>query len=181
VTVTELVGWEHSLKNELIIARYTGASRHNAAVRLEADPARTQSSDELAGPFHRLTRRCTTCTRIEPASRQTRNREWKSGSHAARPRLSQPAVRRMFWTFGIFLAVPWHESRMLALNSGRAASARHPADRRDCSSPGARCTFSRMADRTANPALYRSLCIALVIGSLLAVYGGMSWSSARLA
>jgi hypothetical protein len=35
VTVTELVGWEHSLKNELIIARYTGAARHNAAVRLE--------------------------------------------------------------------------------------------------------------------------------------------------
>jgi hypothetical protein len=24
VTVTELVGWEHSMKNELIIARYTG-------------------------------------------------------------------------------------------------------------------------------------------------------------
>ena len=24
VTVTELVGWEHSLKNELIIAKYTG-------------------------------------------------------------------------------------------------------------------------------------------------------------
>jgi len=29
VTVTELVGWEHSLKNELIIARYTG--QKNAA------------------------------------------------------------------------------------------------------------------------------------------------------
>jgi hypothetical protein len=29
VTVTELVGWEHSMKNELIIARYT--SRHNRA------------------------------------------------------------------------------------------------------------------------------------------------------
>jgi hypothetical protein len=35
VTVTELVGWEHSLKNELIIARYTGAARNNAAMRLE--------------------------------------------------------------------------------------------------------------------------------------------------
>jgi hypothetical protein len=31
VTVTELVGWEHSLKNELIIARHTGAARNNAA------------------------------------------------------------------------------------------------------------------------------------------------------
>lgn len=36
LTVTELVGWEHSLKNELIIARRTGAVRGNAAARLEA-------------------------------------------------------------------------------------------------------------------------------------------------
>jgi hypothetical protein len=36
VTVTELVGWEHSLKNELIIARYTGqkkAQRRRAPAR----------------------------------------------------------------------------------------------------------------------------------------------------
>ena len=36
VTVTELVGWEHSLKNELILARYTGQSKHSAATRLQA-------------------------------------------------------------------------------------------------------------------------------------------------
>ena len=36
VTVTELVGWEHSLKNELIIARRTGQIRGNAKERLEA-------------------------------------------------------------------------------------------------------------------------------------------------
>lgn len=35
VTVTELVGWEHSLKNELIIARRTGAPRNNVRERLE--------------------------------------------------------------------------------------------------------------------------------------------------
>ncbi len=35
VTVTELVGWEHSLKNELIIARHTGRMRHSAAQRLQ--------------------------------------------------------------------------------------------------------------------------------------------------
>jgi len=34
VTVTELVGWEHSMKNELIIARYTGQKRRNSAERL---------------------------------------------------------------------------------------------------------------------------------------------------
>ncbi|WP_018077612.1 class I SAM-dependent methyltransferase [Thiobacillus denitrificans] len=35
VTVTELVGWEHSLKNELIVATRTGAPRRNARERLQ--------------------------------------------------------------------------------------------------------------------------------------------------
>ena len=36
VTVTELVGWEHSMKNELIIAKYTGNKKRMAAERLQA-------------------------------------------------------------------------------------------------------------------------------------------------
>ena len=36
VTVTELVGWEHSMKNELIMARYTGQKKRSAAERLHA-------------------------------------------------------------------------------------------------------------------------------------------------
>ena len=36
VTVTELVGWEHSMKNELIIAKYTGQQKQSAADRLKA-------------------------------------------------------------------------------------------------------------------------------------------------
>ncbi len=36
VTVTELVGWEHSMKNELIIARRTGRPNQAAAQRLRA-------------------------------------------------------------------------------------------------------------------------------------------------
>jgi hypothetical protein len=36
VTVTELVGWEHSLKNELIIARHTGQHKRSAAERLRS-------------------------------------------------------------------------------------------------------------------------------------------------
>ena len=34
LTVTELVGWEHSMKNELILARYTGQKKKSAAERL---------------------------------------------------------------------------------------------------------------------------------------------------
>ena len=36
VTVTELVGWEHSMKNELILARHTGTKKRSARERLEA-------------------------------------------------------------------------------------------------------------------------------------------------
>ncbi|APW43942.1 class I SAM-dependent methyltransferase [Rhodoferax saidenbachensis] len=36
VTVTELVGWEHSMKNELILARYTGQRKRGSAERLRA-------------------------------------------------------------------------------------------------------------------------------------------------
>jgi hypothetical protein len=36
VTVTELVGWEHSMKNELILAKYTGQKKRSAAERLRA-------------------------------------------------------------------------------------------------------------------------------------------------
>jgi ABC-type nitrate/sulfonate/bicarbonate transport system ATPase subunit len=34
--VTELVGWEHSMKNELILAKYTGQKKRSARERLEA-------------------------------------------------------------------------------------------------------------------------------------------------
>jgi hypothetical protein len=36
VTVTELVGWEHSMKNELILARWNGQRKRTAAERLRA-------------------------------------------------------------------------------------------------------------------------------------------------
>ncbi len=36
VTVTELVGWEHSMKNELILARFTGQRKDKSAQRLKA-------------------------------------------------------------------------------------------------------------------------------------------------
>jgi hypothetical protein len=36
VTVTELVGWEHSMKNELILARWAGQKKRSAAERLRA-------------------------------------------------------------------------------------------------------------------------------------------------
>lgn len=50
VMVTELVGWEHSMKNELIIARQSGAPRKNARQRME-QILREFNLEELTGRF----------------------------------------------------------------------------------------------------------------------------------
>ncbi|MGE4241671.1 class I SAM-dependent methyltransferase [Ramlibacter sp.] len=51
VTVTELVGWEHSMKNELIIARRTGQRKRASADRLLALLAEFGLSDLAATRF----------------------------------------------------------------------------------------------------------------------------------
>ncbi|WP_324780520.1 class I SAM-dependent methyltransferase [Thiobacillus sedimenti] len=50
VTVTELVGWEHSLKNELIVATQTGKPRRNARERLQ-QILQALNLQELEGRF----------------------------------------------------------------------------------------------------------------------------------
>lgn len=50
VTVTELVGWEHSMKNELILARRTGKPKHSAA-RRQAELLNSLGLEELQERF----------------------------------------------------------------------------------------------------------------------------------
>ena len=50
VNVTELVGWEHSMKNELIIANYKNLPRHRAAERLN-EVLQTLGLEEMSGRF----------------------------------------------------------------------------------------------------------------------------------
>jgi len=50
VSVTELVGWEHSMKNELIIARYKDLPRRRPAERLN-QLLQTLGLEELSGRF----------------------------------------------------------------------------------------------------------------------------------
>jgi hypothetical protein len=50
VTVTELVGWEHSMKNELIVATYKDLPRNRAAERLQ-ELLETLGLDEMRGRF----------------------------------------------------------------------------------------------------------------------------------
>jgi len=54
VTVTELVGWEHSMKNELIIARYNGQKKRASAERLQALLAEFGLTDLLHTRFTSL-------------------------------------------------------------------------------------------------------------------------------
>ena len=51
VTVTELVGWEHSMKNELILARYTGRPKAAATDRLNALLTEFGLSESLASRY----------------------------------------------------------------------------------------------------------------------------------
>ena len=53
VTVTELVGWEHSMKNELILAKYTGQKKRSAAERLQA-LLKEFGVEDLMGPRYPL-------------------------------------------------------------------------------------------------------------------------------
>lgn len=50
ITVTELTGWEHSMKNELIIARRAGAPRGNARERSQAI-LQMLNLEEMSGRF----------------------------------------------------------------------------------------------------------------------------------
>lgn len=50
VTATELVGWEHSMKNELIIANYKNLPRQRAAGRLH-EVLQTLGLEEMSGRF----------------------------------------------------------------------------------------------------------------------------------
>ncbi len=50
VTVTELVGWEHSMKNELIVATYKNMPRKQAAERLH-EMLQTLGLEEMSGRF----------------------------------------------------------------------------------------------------------------------------------
>ena len=54
VTVTELVGWEHSMKNELIIARHTGQKKRSSAERLHALLAQFGLEQTLAHRYPHL-------------------------------------------------------------------------------------------------------------------------------
>ena len=86
----------------------------------------------------------------------------------------------LFWTFGMFLAVPWQENRMLSLNSVEWQVLGIPLVVGLAVAWGALHILA-IADRTTRPRLYLATCVALLIISVMAIFGGMSWTAERIA
>lgn len=86
----------------------------------------------------------------------------------------------LFWTFGMFVAVPWREDRMLALNSVELQVLGIPLFGGLAVAWGALHILA-MADRAGRPRIYFSLALALLVALLLAVAAGISWTTARIA
>ncbi|WP_300451301.1 hypothetical protein [Accumulibacter sp.] len=86
----------------------------------------------------------------------------------------------LFWTFGVFLAVPWRESRLLSLNGIEMQVLAIPLLAGLAVAWGALHILA-LADRDDNPKTYYAICLTLLVGSLLAIYGGLAWGTARIA
>lgn len=86
----------------------------------------------------------------------------------------------LFWTLGVFVAVPWLEGRMLSLNRVELQVIGVPLVVGIIVAWGALHIFS-IADRDSNPRIYATIRAALIIASIAAVIGGISWTQARIA
>jgi len=85
----------------------------------------------------------------------------------------------LLWTFGMFVAVPWREGRMLALNSVELQVLGIPLIVGLAVAWGALHILA-IADRAGSPRLYRALGLALLLALMLAVSAGVSWTTARV-
>ena len=86
----------------------------------------------------------------------------------------------LFWTFGMFLAVPWKEGRMLALNAIELQVVGVPLLIGLAITWGALHILA-ISDREANPKTYATIRVLLIVASIAAVFSGMAWSEARIA
>lgn len=86
----------------------------------------------------------------------------------------------LFWSFGMFAAVPWREGRMLQLNAVELQVVGIPLLVGLAVTWGALHIFA-IADREANPKLYAAIRAALLIAAVAAAIGGAAWTQARIA
>jgi hypothetical protein len=86
----------------------------------------------------------------------------------------------LFWTFGMFIVVPWQEGRMLSLNMVEIQVIGIPLVIGLLVTWGALHIFA-IADRETNPRIYATICIVIAGAAIAATIGGAAWSQARIA
>ncbi|MBL8397559.1 MAG: hypothetical protein JNL84_05350 [Candidatus Accumulibacter sp.] len=85
----------------------------------------------------------------------------------------------LFWTFGVFIAVPWRENRLLALSSTETQVVAVSLIAGLAVIWGAQHLLA-IADAKDHPRLFQGLRIALLLACLLAVFKGSAWTMAKL-
>jgi hypothetical protein len=84
----------------------------------------------------------------------------------------------LFWALGAFIAVPWREGRLLALNAVELQLIGAPLLLGLAVAWGALHILA-IADRDLHPRLYSAACALLLIASLGAASAGLAWAQLR--
>ena len=85
----------------------------------------------------------------------------------------------LLWMLGVFVAVPWHEGRMLALTRAELQIIGVPLVIGAAATWGALHIYA-IADRVAHPQAYATVRAALLSVAIAAVLGGAWWTLTRI-
>ncbi len=85
----------------------------------------------------------------------------------------------LFWTFGVFVVVPWHNGRMLSMSAAELQVTGIPLLLGLATAWGALHIFA-LADRSVQPKKYAMTRIVLIIAWLAATAGGVLWTLGRI-
>lgn len=86
----------------------------------------------------------------------------------------------LFWMLGVFVVVPWHEGRLLALDRLELQLIGVPLLLGLAVAWGALHLFA-MADQDKSQKVYAMTRALLAIASIAALIGGIFWTQARIA
>lgn len=85
----------------------------------------------------------------------------------------------LFWAFGVFLAVPWRENRLLALHTAELQLLAVALITALAVGWGALHVLA-FSDRLERPRLYAASRLLLCLLAVLAGVAGVAWTTARL-
>ena len=85
----------------------------------------------------------------------------------------------LLWMFGVFVAAPWQQGRMLALSGAELQLIIVPLAVGVATACGALHLLA-IADRHDRRVLYQTLRALLIFAAIAAVLGGSAWTLARI-